>query len=177
MFFVLTVSVHPLENSTSWPMRTTSLILKPPDSISCSKGCAVIRVKPNLRITCYPFLLCLPLSLSINLRAPIWDVPLHLMWQQLAGGLLSLWADGRSTPLIPVHMVWMEQTEDSSAWGSNRPALPLLWPLNLLFFIGKEERRGEEGKEGGIKKWGVSFPMRMLTGEQGFLRKMFSQNC
>lgn len=44
-----------------------------------------------------------PLPLSINLRAPIWDVPLHLMWQQLAEGLLSLWADGRSTPLIPVH--------------------------------------------------------------------------
>lgn len=117
------------------------------------------RVKPvsSFKNNC-PFSSSLPLS--INLRASFWDVPLHLMWQQLAGGLLSLWGDGRSTPLIPIHTGWMEKTEGSTACGSNRPASPLLRPLGSPFFIGEEERGGEEGRK---KCWGVSFPMRMLS--------------
>lgn len=134
-------------------------------SADANKDWEVSRVRPASWIPGRPP----PLGpLSINLRAPIWDVLLHLMWQQLAGGLLSLWADRRSTPLIPVHAGWMEKTEDSTAWGSNRAAAAAaLRPLCSLCFIGEEGRGGEEGREGGKKRWGVSFPMRMLSGVRG----------
>lgn len=128
----------------------------------CNKAWGVMRMKPvNSFYQWISVFFFLPLS--INLRAPICDVPLHLTWQQLAGGLLSLWAHGRSTPPIPINMGWMEKTEDSTALGSNRPASPPLWPLSPLFFIGEEGRGGEERREGGKQKCGVSFPMRMLT--------------
>lgn len=84
-------------------------------------------------------------------------------------GLLSFWAD-RSTPLIPVRMGWMGKTEDSTAWGSNRSASPPLWSL---FFIGEEGRGGE--RRDSKKRWGVIFPMRMLTGGQVFLDEAVSE--
>lgn len=87
-------------------------------------------------------------------------------------GLLSFWAD-RSTPLIPVRMGWMEKTEDSTAWGSNRSASPPLWPLSSLFFIGEEGKGGE--RRVSKKRWGVIFPMRMLTGGQVFLQEAVSE--
>lgn len=114
------------------------------------------------------------LPLSINLRASIWDVPLHLMWQQLARGLLSLWADGRSTPLIPIHTGWMEKTEGSVACGSNRPASPPLWPLSSPFFIGEEGRGGEEGTEGGKSAEVLVFPWECSLGGQGFFVEFLS---
>lgn len=101
--------------------------------------------------------------LSINLRAPIWDVPLHLMWQQLAGGLLSLWADRRSTSLIPIHGGWMGKTEDSMAWGSNRSASPLLCVLSAHWFL-LEEDEGEKGKPRGKRSKVLVFPWECSLG-------------
>lgn len=64
----------------------------------------------------------------------------------ISKGLLSFWADRRSTPLIPIYGGWMEKTEDSTAYGSNRSASPLLWSLSSHFFIGEVKREKEDNE-------------------------------
>lgn len=105
---------------------------------------------------------------SINLRV----VLLHLMWQQLAGGLLSLWADGRSTPLIPVCTGWMGKTEDSTARGSNRPApLHRYGPSALSALLDKKEEGGEEEEK---RSEVLVFPWESSLGGGTFLQGVSS---
>lgn len=91
------------------------------------------------------FLPSLPLHQS---ESPYLGCPSSFDVAAISKGTFVLWADRRSTPLIPIYAGWMEKTEDSTAYGSNRSASLLLWSLSSHFFI------EEEGKGGAERKWG-----------------------